>query len=650
MKKVLFIVSLLLSGVFVLAQEKIELKTKFGKISDEEIQMKQYDKDPDAAAVVLFDKGFASLGNYDGFERHTRIKIFKKEGYDKANFRILFSRKGQQYVSNVKASCYNMENGKLVETKATSDNMGEESLNKYTDVKKITIPAVREGSIIELHYELSNYGVPDWIFQDDIPTIWSEYVVEAPQYLVFTKISRGSVPYAVNTQTQRGETRTGTNFSYNVNIFRWVQKNIPALKPEKYIFSAEDYRSKIAFYLQELSFPGVVNKMYITDWEKTSEELWKDEDFGDIINSKSSMSEELKNIVNDKMTAIEKVQAIYEYLGKNFETRKGRIFYATESVRDMKKTRKVSTAELNLLLLNMLHTAGIKATPVILRSREDGRLFTNLAVVRRFNQVIAQVLLEKDTFLVDAAGYPRPLKLLPVNDLSGYAITLPSKNTFDIITPKSKLNNRSFFQATLTLDNAGALNGTVNASFNGYDAYQNRSLLKEVGNEKFVGTLLKGLLLDGKLVEPNIENPETFNEMLLKVAAKVTTNTYVNKTDDKIYVSPMLCFGKEENPFKAETRTSEIDFSYLHDDFYQLALTLPDGYKVEELPKSTRLQLPNNGLRFEYLVAQTGNQVTINTKFNIKEIMFAPEEYASLKQFYAQMLSKMGEQIVLTKM
>jgi hypothetical protein len=58
MQKTLNITALILFfSCHIVAQnkEKTELKVKYGKVSDEEIAMKQYDKEPDAAAVYLFD-------------------------------------------------------------------------------------------------------------------------------------------------------------------------------------------------------------------------------------------------------------------------------------------------------------------------------------------------------------------------------------------------------------------------------------------------------------------------------------------------------------------------------------------------------------------------------------------------------------------
>ena len=98
-----------------------------------------------------------------------------------------------------------MENGKIVETKATSDNILEEEINRYRNVKKVTIPGVKEGSIIEIKYTINNPDMRNWDFQDEIPTIWSEYEMLVPEYYVFTKVGQGSMPYAVNETDTKSE-------------------------------------------------------------------------------------------------------------------------------------------------------------------------------------------------------------------------------------------------------------------------------------------------------------------------------------------------------------------------------------------------------------------------------------------------------------
>ena len=651
MKKALISLAILFVATISHAQSKEELKVKFGKISEKEMAMTAYEKDPDAPAVILFDKGYISWGRFDSYERHIRIKIFKKEAYDKANFRIAYSRDRNQMVDGLKAICYNTENGKLVETKATGDNIQDEAINKYMDVKKVTIPGVREGSIVEIKYTIRNPSIQDWYFQDDIPTIWSEYQMLIPEFYVFTKVGQGQTPYTVNTTDRTNETLTGTDFNYSLLDYHWIQKDVPAIKPEKYMSSIEDYRTKLSFHLEEIRAPGQITRKVMGNWSETAEMLMKDSDFGDFIDRKGAMKDEMATFIKETMTPLEKVQAVYEYVGKNFDAESYSFssIYATTFLKEMKRKRKVTKSEINLIFLNMLTTLGIKATPVLTRSRDDGRIATTLAALRRFNRVISYVKMDKDTFFVDASGYPQPMKLLPFNALSGYGVELLGKEKYAIVTPQSKINTRRFSQALLSLNTEGVLSGDINFTYIGYDAFQNRQTIKEIGIDKFAQSMVKELIADGKLESHKFENTETLSDAPMKGSVKLTTSAYVNKTDDKIYITPFLCFGEKENPFKAEERQFEIDYGTPRDQYYQITLTLPDGYKVEEAPKAERLQLPEGTMKFEYLLDIKDNKISINTKFIIKRSTFSPEEYSTLKQLYAQMLAKMGEQIVLTK-
>ncbi|MFW5761203.1 MAG: hypothetical protein ACOCXH_09505 [Cyclobacteriaceae bacterium] len=83
-----------------------EFEMKFGKIDKELLQMKSYDLDTGAEALVVVDLGRAYFnynqteGDFDlVFERHVRIKFFKKTGEDHASFSIpLFHKNGNKEV------------------------------------------------------------------------------------------------------------------------------------------------------------------------------------------------------------------------------------------------------------------------------------------------------------------------------------------------------------------------------------------------------------------------------------------------------------------------------------------------------------------------------------------------------------------------
>jgi Domain of Unknown Function with PDB structure (DUF3857) len=183
---------------------------KYGKIDMEDLQMKAYSKDTSAEAVVLCDyaESYHHYNNSAGlqmvYERHRRIKILKKSGYDWATHAIVISNSksssAKEYVGEIKGATYNLVDGKIVIDKLTKESIFEEKVSENRIQKKISLPNVKEGSIIEYSYSITSdfdHEIRAWEFQKSIPTMWSEYRVMIPDFYKFQIIGQGYEPFAV---------------------------------------------------------------------------------------------------------------------------------------------------------------------------------------------------------------------------------------------------------------------------------------------------------------------------------------------------------------------------------------------------------------------------------------------------------------------
>jgi hypothetical protein len=80
---------------------------RYGKINKSDLEMKVYDKDSSASAVILCEFGYY-YHTTNKFVRLLRIKILKKEGFRYAN--VL----SKTYAStNVRGITYNLLNGEI---------------------------------------------------------------------------------------------------------------------------------------------------------------------------------------------------------------------------------------------------------------------------------------------------------------------------------------------------------------------------------------------------------------------------------------------------------------------------------------------------------------------------------------------------------
>jgi hypothetical protein len=78
-------------------------------------------------------------------------------------------------------------------------------------------------------------------------------------------------------------------------------------------------------------------------------------------------------------------------------------------------------------------------------------------------------------------------------------------------------------------------------------------------------------------------------------------------------------------------------------------MEIPKGYKVDEIPKSTRVKLNENDGMFEYLVSASNGRIQLRSKLAMNKATFAPDDYETLREFFGHIVKKHAEQIVFKK-
>ena len=163
-----------------------------------------------SGAIILSDYGSVHfIGNNKGwfshvYQRHTRIRILDKKAFHLATVELrLFARNDDaEKADNITAASYNFENGAVAETRLDKKDIFEDRKDKNHISLRFTLPAVKEGSIIEYSYTITsdyNFNLPDWEFQSiNYPCLSSEYEVEIPQTLFYVVVRQGIHSFAID--------------------------------------------------------------------------------------------------------------------------------------------------------------------------------------------------------------------------------------------------------------------------------------------------------------------------------------------------------------------------------------------------------------------------------------------------------------------
>lgn len=393
---------------------------ELGKVTKKELEQRVHPIDTSAPAAIIFKNArtFFKYSNKNGFESFTeysiKLKIYKKEGFDWANFEIPYyvgyKNLDDERVTIIKAHTYNLENGKIDKQRVTSEGKFKEKVNESWQTKIITFPNIKEGSIIELKYELKSQNLselPIFQFQYKIPVDYAQYKTEIPEFFIYKAIKSGYVNVTLNDKMEFASTsytnkqNVVINLSYNQINTLYEVIEVPSLIEEDFVSNIEDYYGKIEHELQLIRYPEEEPTKISTTWENVAKSIFKEKEFGEELNKNNYFLSNLKPITDKTVSKEDRLNEVFEFV-KNRMSWNGKYgYYTRKGVETAFNERNGNVAEINLMLTSMLKMAGLDANPVLLSTRDNGvALFPNRS---KFNYVIACVNLDGKQILLDAS-------------------------------------------------------------------------------------------------------------------------------------------------------------------------------------------------------------------------------------------------------
>lgn len=650
-------------------------KYELGNVTLEELKEKVCPSDSSAVASYLFNIGktFFEYSGSEGFriitEISSKIKIYKKEGYDYANYteRFYTGNKGSEKVLISKAVTYNLVGDKIEKSKLNSEGEFNEKVNKYWSRKKITLPNVKEGSIIEYKIRIESPYIsnfPDWDFQKDIPVNHSEYTTKIPEYFFFNTYTKGYFsPEITNTSEQRAVDyhyylnqdeamkqgsntgRVSSTLEFKEAIIKYKMINIPALKQEAFVNNKNNYRASIAHELAGTRYPNDGFKSFSTNWESVVKEVFDNENFGNELNKTGYFENEIDQLLKGITTQNDKIIPILEYVKSRVNWNEYYGIYCDGGVKKAFQDKTGNSAEINLMLTAMLRYAGFEANPILLSTRFNGiSLFPTRTA---FNMVIAGIELQDNVIMLDATNKYSYPNILPIQDLNWFGRIIRKNGSSAEIDLMPKSNSKDIVNIMATIQENGDVTGKIRDQYFDYNAFVFRQNYNTLSKESYIEKLEKqfqGL----EIGEYNVQNRNDLNLPIVENYDFTTTNA-VEIIGDKMYVSPFLFFAQTDNPFKQEKREYPIDFVYPDQDKYMVSLTIPQGYVLETLPQPKALAMPDNLANFKYNISTTGNQIQLIYTHDTNQAIIGSEYYEELKGFYKEIVDKQTEKIVLKK-
>jgi len=628
--------------------------------------------DSNTNAVILSNTGSVHFVGNDHdwfsyvFKKQIRIKILNKNAFDLATEKVFLyaPEEDPEKITDVAATTYSLENGQVIETHLNKQDVFTNRIDKERVEKRFTLPAVKEGSIIEYTYTITSdyeFNLPAWEFQSEhYPCLWSEYQVEIPQTLFYVfvrqgvhgftidKGSEGSVSYKV-TQKRDMAALAGQDkdmiVSARTTKHQWAMKDIPALRGERYLSTPSNYIDKIDFQLSKI-YNGQDFFDRSNTWKKATEELLHRDNFGGPLSEDNEwLSDFVGKAVGNGSSELEQAKAIYYYISSHFTCTDHYDKYITTKLQDVVRKNSGTVGDINLFLIAALRKKGWQADPVVLSTREYGYNLVSYPILQRLNYVIVRLKLDGKVYYLDAAQPSLGFGQLPGNCYNGHARIISERDSASIYFEADSLKEKKTTLVLVTSTDKG-LEGTLQATLGDQESYNLRQRVLKHGEKEYFKDIQAAYGED-----LTISNGDIDSLAMPEYPVNVHYEFRLNQATDAsvIYVNPTLWSDTRYNPFQAADRKYPVEMPYAMDEMYIFSMEIPKGYVVDELPKSAKVSFNGDQGLFEYMLGAQENMLQLRCHIKLNKAWFAPEEYSSLRDFYAYIVKKESENIVLKK-
>ncbi|MEO7121093.1 MAG: DUF3857 domain-containing protein [Ginsengibacter sp.] len=646
-----------------IAQNKMPID--FGKMSLADFDLpKNSVVDSSSNAVIISNIGnIEFVGNKNSnwvsyvFTRHTRIKILSKKSYELATVKIRLFGKDEKAdkLDDLQASTYNIENGVLHETKLNNTDIFTEHLTKNVDEQKFTMPDVKEGSVIEYSYKLTSYrysDLPDWGFQNLLyPCLYSEIHIGIPDLFRFLVARYGidSFTNVISKDTYTTLHMSTVNVGTTIHNHTWIMKDIPAFKLEDHINEPRNYMDRIEF-IEAQEYNGRDVQGLAINWKNTEDQLLTDKQFGSAISfdGASNLNNAMQKICGTDGDLGKAARELYYYVRDNFTCVPNDNIYIWHDLYDVNKARKGSVAELNMLLIALLKQRGITASPVILATRSYGNNPENYPVLDKLNYVICMMSMANQTIFLDASDPQMGFGKLPLDCYNGHARIIDKQHSGPIYLNPSAIKEENVTSILLVNNEKGSgESGSVQSTFGYYKSQVIRSDIQQAGNpEKYLKKIQLNYGDDVSLANFKIDSL-TSADNPIKLNYDID---YKSGFDgDVIYFNPVLTDSYKGNPCKDSERKYPFELPYPINKVYDITMDIPNGFQVDELPKSVQVNFNGTDGIFIYQMLKDAYTVQLHMLVKINKTIFAPEDYISLRNFFATIVKKQAEQVVFKK-
>jgi len=605
----------------------------------------------DVNAVILLDDQVTTVKENGEIVRHGRFaaRILRPEGREFAAYPVFYDSDSK--VSYLRGWSITGK-GQEYEAKDVMEQTVS-SYEVYSDlkVKAVRVPGADVGTVVGFEFEQKErpYIFQDhWDFQTTVPVESSRYELHlAPGW-------RFKADW-VNHEEQKPKEEGGA--------LVWQLGNLPRIEREPHRPPNEALSGHMVLTFLSDKNPS---KSY-RDWSEFGS--WYTQLSSGVRDASAPLQQKVQELAPASMPLLERIKVLAGFAQRDVryvEIKIGVGGYRPHTAADIYNHRYGDCKDKATVLSSMLAQIGVKSYYMLVRT--DRGIFTEKTPpMARFDHMILAISLPEASYpkampamyqhpklgrllIFDPTNEFVPFGQIPSYEQDNYGLLVGEQGGDLIHLPLSKAEaNGVTRNAKLTLTTDGAIHGEIEEIRSGFEAMRGRASLMhetEGDRKKLVERMLGRTVSNFEINGLEVVNADEIDKDLI-LRYKFSADHYAKSAGQLLLVRPHvvgeLAGAWEVN--KPRHYAYQFDAPFLDND--SVEITLPEGFKVDELPEPAKSSFP-----FGQYVSKTensGNILKYTRQYKMDSTLVSMEQMDQLKKLFGQINSDEKNMAVLKK-
>lgn len=607
---------------------------EFPPISDTERALTELPGQPEAPAVVLFEKAEVKLRDYPKeassfLKVWVRVKILTEEGKSSYGEEEI-GHSAYWRLKKVEGRTV-LPDGRVIPVSedAIFEERRSRSLKRF--VTKVVFPAVEVGAILDYYYEIrwdDLAFLEPWVFHNRVPTLLSEITYIKPNNM-------GLVPWGVQAGPQPMQSASEKS-TQGATIRIWIE-DLPAVPNEDYSFPFSDLASRFMMVPKSVNVSGTSIPL-MDSWRGTCE-LHAD-DYRDFQRKSRDSEKKAMELTRGLTDPHAKIAAVHAFVRDEIQNLASFSIGVSDEERADKvlEKRQGTQVEKALLLQSMLEGINVESDILWVADRTDGLIDLKVANPFWFDSLVLRI--------DDAGGH---IYLDPNSRRAGYnhlppyyegtaALVFDKKKPEEITLPKSSHeDNRSLGKVDLEVDTEGRVRGVGQLVLTGQEAWQ--YLRWKDTPEETVEAWQQ--MLEGKYQGFDVSEVKV-SEDLISQQIDLSWQLLQRQEEvlgDEVTISPAAPLGPMTQLFSLppELRKTPVLLLFPFTEDLTTTVRWPEGWAVDLLPESSEHSGLVGAVRWHVELDEASRQATLHRHFERTEREFVGSDtYSALRALYAE--------------